>query len=288
MFWTWLWGTLGLLLSTPLTVCLAVLGKSVPDLRFFAILLGDKADFPLMCGSTNEGVALDLAGAEEVVQTALKGGPRVEVFDQVLIPTLSRAEYDASRGDLDDVEQAFVWDVIGDVIDHLEGVEEFDLASASISANGHSATNGSASPPPCTSIVAIAVEDRADALVLQMLRQLLAGSGLDLAVISDAESSLELAERVAELAPQMVLASHVRRAVQGRRGIWCGGYRARCADWRSWWVAGGKNRASAEAEQLVAVGASHVVFSLAELRDHIRGSSLLENRQQAAAAPLPG
>ncbi len=142
MFWTWLWGTLGLLLSTPLTVCLAVLGKSVPDLRFLAILLGDKADLPPDVRLYQRLVALDRAGAEEVVQTALKGRPRVEVFDQVLIPTLSRAEYDASRGDLDDVEQAFVWDVIGDVIDHLEGVEEFDLASASISANGHSATNG--------------------------------------------------------------------------------------------------------------------------------------------------
>ncbi|MCA1685113.1 MAG: AI-2E family transporter, partial [Planctomycetia bacterium] len=44
MFWTWLWGLLGILLSTPLTVCLAVLGKYVPALGFFATLLGEEAD----------------------------------------------------------------------------------------------------------------------------------------------------------------------------------------------------------------------------------------------------
>ena len=44
MFWTWLWGGLGLLLSTPLTVCLAVLGKYVPSLKFFATFLHEDID----------------------------------------------------------------------------------------------------------------------------------------------------------------------------------------------------------------------------------------------------
>src|SRR4029078_6639361 len=44
MFWTWLWGLLGTLLSTPLTLCLAVLGKYVPSLGFFATLLGEEAE----------------------------------------------------------------------------------------------------------------------------------------------------------------------------------------------------------------------------------------------------
>src|SRR5207249_3204503 len=42
VFWTWLWGPLGLLMSTPLTVCLVVMGKYIPQLRFFDILLGDE------------------------------------------------------------------------------------------------------------------------------------------------------------------------------------------------------------------------------------------------------
>ena len=50
MFWTWLWGALGLLLSTPLTVCLAVLGKYVPSLSFFATFLREEVDLDLASG----------------------------------------------------------------------------------------------------------------------------------------------------------------------------------------------------------------------------------------------
>ena len=42
VFWTWLWGPLGLLLAMPLTVCLVVLGRHVEGLNFFEVLLGDK------------------------------------------------------------------------------------------------------------------------------------------------------------------------------------------------------------------------------------------------------
>ncbi len=46
LFWTWLWGLLGLILSTPITVSLAVLGKYVPALRFFSTLMGEDAELP--------------------------------------------------------------------------------------------------------------------------------------------------------------------------------------------------------------------------------------------------
>src|SRR3954465_7600197 len=72
MFWTWLWGTLGLLLSTPLTVCLAVLGKYVPSLRFLGGLLGEEAELEPDVRFYQRLVALDRDGAIEVVEGALK------------------------------------------------------------------------------------------------------------------------------------------------------------------------------------------------------------------------
>ncbi len=201
MFWTWLWGTPGLLLSTPLTVCLAVLGKYVPSLGFFAILLGEKAELDPDVRLYQRLVALDRAGAEDMVEAAIKARPRVDVFDQILIPTLSRAEHDVAQGDLDESEQAFVWDVIGDLVDRMNGVEQFDLASVSLGANGNPKAVGDESTPPRMPVVGIAVEDRSDALVLQMLGQLLTASGLDLEVITEAESPLEVTERVAEICP---------------------------------------------------------------------------------------
>src|SRR5580693_8863492 len=102
MFWTWLWGTLGLLLSTPLTVCLAVLGKYVPSMWFFAALLSEDAELEPDVQFYQRLVALDREGAIQVVETALKKRSRVEVFDEVLVPTLSRAGRDVSRDELDE------------------------------------------------------------------------------------------------------------------------------------------------------------------------------------------
>lgn len=288
MFWTWLWGTPGLLLSTPLTVCLVVLGKHVPSLGFFAILLGEKAEVDPDVQFYQRLVALDRAGAKDVVEAALKVRPRVDVFDHVLIPTLSRSEHDVARGDLDESEQAFIWDVIGDVVDRLRGVEEFDLASASRWANGNPKAGGDESTPPRMPVVGIAVENRSDALVLQMLRQLLTASGLDIEVITDAESPLEMAEQVAELSPRLVVVSHLAPRDPRPARYLVRRLRARFADLEivvgRW---GETTAASPDAERLVTLGASQVVFTLADLRDRILGLGSVERKPAAKAAPLP-
>ena len=83
MFWTWLWGALGLLLSTPLTVCLAVLGKYVPSLGFFATFLREEVDLDPGVRFYQRLLAMDQDGASGVIDTVLKKHPRAEVFDKV-------------------------------------------------------------------------------------------------------------------------------------------------------------------------------------------------------------
>ena len=70
MFWTWLWGLLGTLLSTPMTLCLAVLGKYVPSLGFFATLLGEEAELDQNIRLYQRLVSLDQDGATAVVEAA--------------------------------------------------------------------------------------------------------------------------------------------------------------------------------------------------------------------------
>ena len=111
MFWTWLWGTMGLLLSTPLTVCLAVLGKYVPSMWFFAEMLSEDAELEPDVRFYQRLVALDREGAIGMIETELKKSPRVEVFDQILVPALSRAERDAAGERADDSQQEFAWQV---------------------------------------------------------------------------------------------------------------------------------------------------------------------------------
>jgi predicted PurR-regulated permease PerM len=268
MFWTWLWGTLGLLLSTPLTLCLAVLGKYVPRLRFFATLLGEELDLEPDVRFYQRVVSLDRAGAIAIVEEALGQRPRVEVYDRILIPALSRTERDVSRDELGGQEEAFAWQVVGEIVSNLEGVEEHSLqAIGQRVAEGADA--GPPSAPPVT-IVGIAVTDTSDALVLRMLAQLLASSGCTLEILTDVESPLRMAEEVAERDPKLVVLSHLppqglnqARYLVRRLHAHCEGLPLVVGRW------GETGGAASAAERLVGAGASHVVFTLEDARSRI-------------------
>jgi hypothetical protein len=101
MFWTWLWGPIGLLLSTPLTVCLDVLGRHVDRLRFLDILLGSKPALNppeclyhlILSGNSDE--------AFEQAESMLKTKSLSSFYDEVAIEGLRLAAIDAHRGVLD-------------------------------------------------------------------------------------------------------------------------------------------------------------------------------------------
>ena len=107
VFWTVLWGPAGLILSTPLTVCLVVLGRYVPQLSFLHILLGDEPVLAAEAQIYQRLLAMDLVEARAVVGESLKGRPLVELYDSVLIPALSMAELDRHKGALDTAREEF-------------------------------------------------------------------------------------------------------------------------------------------------------------------------------------
>src|SRR6266478_4474808 len=94
-FWTWLWGPIGLLLATPLTVCLVVLGKHVPHLGFLTILMENHE--PVLRGHVSyyqRLLARDEAEANDIVRVYLERHPPEDVCDDILLPALSRAKRD--------------------------------------------------------------------------------------------------------------------------------------------------------------------------------------------------
>jgi len=286
MFWTWLWGTLGLLLSTPLTVCLAVLGKYVPSLRFFATLLGEESELDPDVRFYQRLVALDREGAVEVAEEEMKQRPRVEVFDRVLVPALSRAERDAARGQLEEPEQEFVWSVVGEILEGLDDVPDTGPESPSPPKDVGAGLSGEAPAKGPVTLVGLAVQDTADALVLRMLGQLLAPSGFTLEIVTDTESPLQVAQLVAERSPRLVVVSHLPP-----EGLTSARYLVRRLRAQSaalsivvgrWGESGG----ASAAERLVGLGASHVVFALDEARDRIL-SLTSAKRGPSAAEPGP-
>ena len=115
-FWTWLWGPLGLLLATPLTVCLVVLGKRVPGLEFLGTLM---ADTPALAPEYNyyqRLLARDQSEAADLVEKYIKGNPAASVFDALLLPALNYAERDRLEGRLSVTEEAAVMDATRELI----------------------------------------------------------------------------------------------------------------------------------------------------------------------------
>jgi len=199
MFWTWLWGLLGTVLSTPMTLGLAVLGKYVPSLSFFATLLGEEAELDQDIRFYQRLVSHDQDGATAVVEAALKERPRAEVFDQILVPALSRAGRDVLRGELEESDMVFIRRVIGEVLDDLEGTEEISGTPPALPGEGEPGwADGPLASPPFE-VAGVAATGSSDALALRMLGQLLDASKCTLLNINDAGSPMQLADRVAKV-----------------------------------------------------------------------------------------
>src|SRR5216684_2763424 len=110
VFWTFLWGPAGLILSTPLTVCVVVLGRYFPQLSFLHILLGDEPVLEAEAQLYQRLLAMDQPEARSIVEAFLKTGkPLVELYDSVLIPALTLAEQDRHNGALDTAREQFLF-----------------------------------------------------------------------------------------------------------------------------------------------------------------------------------
>ncbi len=119
VFWTWLWGPVGLVLSTPLTVCLVVMGKYVPALQFLDILLGDEPVLEPPMRLYQRLISMDGEEATEVARDYFKEHTLEDTYEQVVLPALALAAQDHHRGDIDADRLQFVNQTIRDMIDEL-------------------------------------------------------------------------------------------------------------------------------------------------------------------------
>ena len=119
-FWTWVWGPIGLLLSTPLTMCVVVLGRHVEHLRFLDILLGNR---PTLTAEENFYLLMLKGNPDELAEhaeTFLKEKALPDYFDEVALKGLALAQLDIDRGALltDDISDKILR-TVGGLIDNL-------------------------------------------------------------------------------------------------------------------------------------------------------------------------
>jgi len=123
-FWTWLWGPVGLVLATPLTVCLVVLGRHVDQLKFLDVMLGDKPALTPPELAYQRMLAGDPVEAIEQADQFLKEKQLIQYYDEVLIEGLKLAEADAQRGSLDEERMLRIRDTVAEIVDDLSTHED--------------------------------------------------------------------------------------------------------------------------------------------------------------------
>jgi hypothetical protein len=168
-FWTWLWGPPGLVLSTPLTVCLVVLGKHLPGLEFLATLLADTSALAPEYGYYQRLLARDQSEAADIIERYIKTEAPRSVYDALLLPALNYAERDRLEQRLSPDEETAVIDATRELLsDAAESIRGLNPEPAAL-------PDGPPLPGPREPlrVLGYASNGGADELALAMLAHLL-------------------------------------------------------------------------------------------------------------------
>lgn len=124
VFWTWVWGPIGLLLSTPLTMCLVVMGRHVEPLKFLDVLLGDQPPLALEESLYLRMLAGDPDTAALEAEAFIRNNSLIGFFDDVALKALALAQRDADRGVLDKERLAQIREAVDALIENLAEHDE--------------------------------------------------------------------------------------------------------------------------------------------------------------------
>lgn len=285
--WTWLWGPLGLVLATPLTVCLVVLGRHVPEFSFLGVVLSDEEaltpaeDFYQRLLTPGESDEIEL------VETYLQAHSLAALYDDILLPVVIAAETDAQQ-DLIDHDQ---------LVSMEQGLRDIVQDLFARVTNGDALSPGTAAVPPATPgtrVLCLAARADRDELVGSMLAHLLQQQGCEawsVPVVSRpvAAEIIELVDKsdvdvvvISVVPPSTVLhARHLclklraqfpRLAIVG--GLWG------AADSK------GEDGSSDSEKRLRDAGATDVAFSLARAVEQVAGLSA-KTPAEMTPAPIP-
>jgi predicted PurR-regulated permease PerM len=120
IFWTWLWGPIGLLLATPLTVCVAVMGRHIPEFGYLNVLLGVEPVLSPGERFYQRLIALDDEEAAELIEQHVVAHGIAVTFDEVIVPALSLAERDRHKGALEPARERFVYESVRRIVEELD------------------------------------------------------------------------------------------------------------------------------------------------------------------------
>ena len=274
-FWTWLWGPIGLILGTPLTVCLVALGRHIPEMQFITVLFGDEPVVTTDVAIYQRLLKGGEPGARSVLEQYVKEHPAIDVDEAVLLPALARVRRDGTRGALTAEEATFIAGAIRRIVDDLE-------AEALPAARERDESAPTVPTTPSLRALACPARDDVDAAALRLLAGRVRPDGVRLKLVDPGTLTAEVLERVATSEPGVVVVASLAQPGLAHARYVLKRLRARFPDLplvaACWSPA---DDAEAACAALLDAGASDIATTLGEARERI-----LQYRQ-VRAEPAP-
>jgi predicted PurR-regulated permease PerM len=210
IFWAALWGPIGLLLSTPLTVCIVVIGRYIPQWEFLSVLLGDQRVLGTEVQLYQRLRRMDAEGARQVVDGFLKEGSIEKLYDSVITPVLIFIEKDRADVGLGDEREHFVFQTLKEIIEELTVRPEVEAQPPEIDAEVNvealsTVTSKQKDVTGCV-IACMPARDEGDEILGMMLAHLATRAGYSAQVVVPA-SLEEMMEEAAEQHCEVVYVS---------------------------------------------------------------------------------
>jgi len=269
-FWAWVWGPVGLLLATPLTVCLVVLGQYVPRLGFLTLLLGNAPALPPPARLYQRLFARDKREALERVTVYAKLQGLEGVFDDMVVPALVIARRDRARGGLTPDGEAFA----------LTATREIVAAVV--------AKEGQTPPAELAVVVACPAHHPAEEPTIDMLAALLREDGVRVDALSAKALPSEVVEHVEKLNPEAVFISVLPPGGLNQAAYLCRLLRKKFPALKivvGWW--GSERSYDRLLVKMRKVGASYVTTSLQQSRTQLRHVADVPTPAKPVAPPIP-
>ncbi|WP_010583589.1 AI-2E family transporter [Schlesneria paludicola] len=266
-FWLYLWGPVGLVLSAPFAVCLVVIGKNIPQLGFFYLLMGDKPALKADYSYYQRLMLREDQEAADLILKRIRTTPPERIYDEMLIPVLNFTKRDVHRGYLGEEDQQGVRDGMDVSLSKLENAlglsERIDakVTPETVASNIELAE-------PRVRILGCAATDESDLMTLRMLKQLLDPCRWDVQIIALETLSSELMIEIENRPPGIVFIASLPPGGLAHSRYLCKRLRkvapdlsiivGRCGQKRNAWR---------DQEELEKAGASFVTNSLLESRN---------------------
>lgn len=268
-FWTWLWGPLGLLMATPLTVCLVVVGKHVPGLEFVGTLMADTPALAPEYGYYQRLLARDQSEAADLIDRHIKTERPETVYDSLMLPALNYAERDRLEGRLSPEEEAALIDMTRELISDAAEAISARMPEAPPASPAESSL---IEPRPALSVLGYAVNGVADEVALAMLAHLLTDLGVALEITHSRMQAQELVALARDRKVAVVCFADLPPSPSSKTRYLIKRLRAAQPELRvtvGRWAPPGL--ADDSAQTLLDAGANHVASTMVDTRQYLSG-----------------